>query len=79
MCVVWYLPVDVQASQHCAALLKLAEWPPVSAAPLPEPRDVSAQSSWGCSSRDEAPSCSTADTQTDIVTEHRHGNTSLPV
>ena len=66
MCVVSYQQVDVQPPRHCAALLKLSEWLPVSAAPPHEPHDVSALLSWGCSSHDEAPSCST---------RHTHGQT----
>ena len=63
---VCYLQADVPLAQHSSALLKLSEWPPASVVPPPEPRDVSAQLSWGCSSLDEAPSCSvSAHTQHD--------------
>jgi len=71
VCGLYYLQVYVQPVQCYAVLLKLSVWPPVSAVPLPEPRGESVQLSLGCSSHDEAPSCSTqTDKQTDRQT-HR--------
>jgi len=51
--------VQLPAPLYSSVLLKLSVLQPASAAPPPEPRDGSVQSSWGYSSPAEAPSYST--------------------